>query len=103
MLTNSADRYGLVSRLLHWLMALLILTMIGLGAYMTDIDKQDPLRAQLFTLHKEIGVTILALAVIRILWILASRPPVLPAVLQRWEVILAKATSNARLTNPSTP
>jgi cytochrome b561 len=93
MLTNSADRYGLVSRLLHWLMALLILTMIGVGAYMADLDKEDPLRAQLFTLHKEVGVTILALAVLRILWILVSRPPVLPAVLQRWEVIFAKATT----------
>ena len=92
MLTNSADRYGLLSRLLHWVMVLLILAMIGVGAYMTDLDKQDPLRAQLYTLHKEIGVTILVLAVLRILWILASRPPVLPAALQRWEVILAKST-----------
>jgi len=92
MLTNSAERYGAVSRLLHWLMALLILAMIGIGAYMTDLDKEDPLRAQLFTLHKEIGVTILALAVIRILWILVSRPPVMPATLQRWEVVLAKST-----------
>ena len=93
MLTNSAERYGLVSRLLHWLMALLILAMIGVGAYMADLDKEDPLRAQLFTLHKEIGITILALAVIRILWVLASRPPVLPAALQRWEVILARSTT----------
>jgi cytochrome b561 len=93
MLTNSADRYGLVSRFLHWSMALLILAMIGVGAYMTDLDKEDPLRAQLYTMHKEIGVTILVLAVLRILWILASRPPVLPAALHRWEVILAKSTT----------
>ena len=93
MLTNSADRYGLVSILLHWLMALLILAMIGIGAYMTDLDKEDPLRSQLYTMHKEIGVTILVLAVLRILWVLASRPPVLPAALQRWEVILARSTT----------
>ena len=93
MLTNSAARYGLVSRLLHWLMALLILAMIGVGAYMTDLDKEDPLRTQLYTLHKEIGVTILVLAVLRILWILASRPPVLPAALHRWELILARSTT----------
>jgi cytochrome b561 len=93
MLVNSTDRYGLISRLLHWVMALMILTMIAVGAYMTDLDKEDPLRLQLYTLHKEIGVTLLALAVIRILWILASRPPRLPAALRRWEVILAKATT----------
>jgi cytochrome b561 len=92
MLTNSADHYGLVSRFLHWLMALLILAMIGIGAYMADLDKENPIRLSLYDLHKEIGVTILSLAVLRILWILASRPPVLPAALQRWEVILAKST-----------
>jgi len=92
MLTNSADRYGLISRFLHWVMALLILAMIGVGAYMADLAKEDPLRAQLYTLHKEIGVTLLGLAVLRILWILVSRAPVMPAALHRWEVILAKST-----------
>jgi cytochrome b561 len=92
MLTNSVDRYGLVSRFLHWAMALLILTMIGVGAYMTDLAREDPLRAQLYTLHKETGVTLLGLAVIRILWILIARAPVMPAALQRWEVVLAKST-----------
>ena len=92
MLANSADRYGLVSRFLHWVMALLILAMIGIGAYMTDLAREDPLRAQLYSMHKAVGVTLLGLAVIRILWILVSRPPVMPAALQRWEVVLAKST-----------
>jgi cytochrome b561 len=74
-------------------MAVMILTMIGVGIYMTSIDKVDPLRPQLYALHKATGVTVLALAVIRILWILTSRPPLLPSVLRRWEVILAKATT----------
>jgi cytochrome b561 len=92
MITNSVDRYGLVSRFLHWVMALLILAMIGIGAYMTDLAKEDPLRAQLYSMHKAVGVTLLGLAIIRILWILASRPPVMPAALQRWEIVLAKST-----------
>ncbi len=92
MLINSAERYGVVSRFLHWAMALLILAMIGVGAYMTDLAKEDPLRAQLYSMHKAVGVTILGLAVIRILWILVSRPPVMPDALQRWEVVLAKST-----------
>jgi cytochrome b561 len=92
MLSNTVDRYGLVSRFLHWAMALLILVMIGLGTYMTDLAREDPLRAQLYSMHKAVGVTILGLAIIRILWILVSRPPVMPAALQRWEVVLAKST-----------
>jgi cytochrome b561 len=92
MITNSADHYGLVSRFLHWVMAVLILAMIGIGAYMTDLAKEEPLRAQLYSMHKAVGVTLLGLAMIRILWVLVSRPPVMPAALQRWEVVLAKST-----------
>jgi len=92
MLINSADRYGVVYRFLHWIMALLILVMIGIGAYMTELAKEDPLRAQLYSMHKAVGVTLLGLACIRILWILVSRSPAMPVVLQRWEVVLAKAT-----------
>jgi cytochrome b561 len=73
-------------------MALLILAMIGIGIYMTDLAKEDPLRAQLYSMHKAVGVTLLGLVVIRILWMLVSRPPVMPAALQRWEVVLAKST-----------
>lgn len=92
MFTNSLQSYGLVSRLLHWTMALLILGMIGVGIYMTDLAREDPMRAQLYSLHKSIGVTLLGLALIRILWMLVSRPPAPPAALQRWEVVLAKST-----------
>ena len=92
MFTNSADRYGLVSRFIHWVMALLILGMIGVGAYMTELAKEDPLRAQLYSMHKALGVTLLGLAMIRILWVLVSRPPLMPAALQRREVVLAKST-----------
>jgi len=73
-------------------MALLILAMIGVGAYMSDLAREDPLRAQLYSMHKAVGVTVLGLALIRILWVLASRPPVMPAALQRWEVVLAEST-----------
>jgi len=73
-------------------MALLIFGMIAVGAYMSDLAKDDPLRAQLYPMHKALGVTLLGLALIRIVWILVSRPPAMPAALQRWEVVLAKST-----------
>lgn len=48
-------------------MAATILAMIGIGIYMTGLDKGDPVRPQLYALHKAIGVTLLVLAVIRLL------------------------------------
>lgn len=90
MLTNSPERYGLISKSLHWLMAITILFMLGLGAYMTDLDKADPLRSQLYGLHKSIGVTLLILAVIRISWIIMSPPPPPLRALQWFEVMIAR-------------
>ena len=61
MLMNSAQGYGLVSKALHWLIAVMILTLIGVGAYMTDLDKDAPARAQIYGLHKAFGVKVLGL------------------------------------------
>lgn len=90
MLTNTDSRYGLVSRALHWLMALMIVALIAVGLYMSDLDQQDAARAQIYALHKAFGVTVLGLAVLRILWIRISQPPPLPGALQAWEVLLAR-------------
>ena len=90
MLTNNHERYGLISKSLHWLIALLILSLIAVGMYMTELDKEAPLRAQIYGLHKAFGVTVLGLVVLRILWIKLSAPPLLPAALEHWERQLAK-------------
>jgi len=73
-------------------MALMILAMIGIGTYMVGLDEGDALLPRVYALHKAVGVTLLVLAVIRILWILVSRPPAMPQVLRRWETMLAKVT-----------
>ena len=38
MLGNTPLRYGFRTRLLHWLIALLILVLIGLGWWMVGLD-----------------------------------------------------------------
>lgn len=91
MLMNSSVRYGIISRFLHWTMAILLLAMIGVGVYMTELEKTDSLRPQLYGLHKAVGVTILLLGLIRIVWILISPPPPPSRALQRFEVIIAKS------------
>lgn len=93
MLTNTDSRYGLVSRALHWLMALMIVVLIAVGLYMSDLDPQDAARAQIVAMHKAFGVTVLGLAILRIVWIRISQPPPLPAALLAWEKLLAKAVT----------
>jgi cytochrome b561 len=90
MLMNSETGYGLVSKLLHWLIALVVLTLIGVGMYMTELDKDAPARAQIYGLHKAFGVTVLGLVVLRVLWLKLSSAPALPAGFKDWERILSK-------------
>jgi cytochrome b561 len=72
------SRYSLVAILLHWLIALGILALIVIGLVMTQLKIPQMLEFKLFQLHKSIGITVLLLAVVRLLWRLTHRPPPLP-------------------------
>jgi cytochrome b561/polyisoprenoid-binding protein YceI len=78
-LTNSSNRYGSLSRLLHWSMAIAILAMFPLGkiAHDAPFDTAEQLarKAQLFSAHKTLGVVVLGLAVVRIGWTLSQVHP----------------------------
>jgi cytochrome b561 len=88
-------RYNLVAMLLHWLMALAIIGLIVAGKVMTDLSFADPMKFQLYQLHKSAGITILALAIARIGWRLLHAPPPLPATMQPWERVAAGFTHAA--------
>lgn len=59
---------------LHWLVALLVTCGFSLGAYMVDLHV-SPQKLRFYAYHKWIGITVLALAVIRSVWRLTHRPP----------------------------
>ena len=61
-------RYGLTAILLHWLVALLIGAAFALGVVMVDIPGLTPTKLRYFSWHKWLGVTVLALAAVRLLW-----------------------------------
>jgi cytochrome b561 len=64
---------------LHWLIALLIICGFALGWVMTDIPGFTPTKPKYFSWHKWIGVTVFALAIVRVLWRATHVPPRLPA------------------------
>lgn len=75
------ERYTAVAILLHWLIALGILALIAIGLIMTQWQAAiGPMETfKLFQLHKSIGITVLLLALVRVLWRLTHKPPALPA------------------------
>lgn len=83
-------RHNNVAIALHWLIAVGVFVMIGLGWSMTDIPKGTPERAYFFNLHKSIGVTLGVLVLIRLWWRLTHQPPALPSSMPAWEVTAAR-------------
>jgi len=77
-----ATRYNTVAMVLHWLLALVILAMFGIGIYMTDLPF-SPQRLKLYNWHKWAGVTFLALTLLRLVWRMTHRPPALPVAVTR--------------------
>ena len=78
-------RYGAIAIALHWVLALAILAMLGVGWYMTGLPF-SPQRLKLYNWHKWAGICILALSALRLLWRLTHRPPAdvpMPAWQQR--------------------
>jgi cytochrome b561 len=86
----TSDVFSLPARVLHWLMAILILAMvfIGIGMVSTVSDRHT----WLLSLHKPLGITILALACIRLVWRLRHPPPPLPGDLPRMQRLAAIAS-----------
>lgn len=89
----STIRYPGALRVLHWVMAPLVIGMLALGLVMEDLP-QD-IRAQGYSLHKSFGVALLLLILMRLGVRWRSVLPVPVAGLQRWERLLARAVHHA--------
>lgn len=75
---------------LHWAIALLIITNIGLAELTEDMAREA--RAPYMDFHKAFGITILVLSVGRLIWRLGHKPPALPAAMSGWQVIASKVS-----------
>lgn len=94
MASTETQKYNKVAATLHWIMALLIIGMLGLGIYMRDFvpDSQLALKFSLYQWHKSFGVLILLLAIVRLIWRLTHKTPPLPDNLAPWERFAAHVT-----------
>ncbi|MES2500211.1 MAG: cytochrome b [Pseudomonadota bacterium] len=112
-MTNNAVRYTKTAVILHWLIAIVIFGMFALGWFMTDLPKEGAKqmsydvfnwgiytwqlaeeaspRTFYFNLHKSLGITLFGLIILRILWRITHKPPVLLNH-KNWERKLAAGT-----------
>ncbi|HEY6644586.1 cytochrome b [Povalibacter sp.] len=85
---NSTERYGAVAQLLHWSIVVLIITQFVLASKAEPLSI-GPAKIAVLAQHKSVGMTIFALAVLRLLWRLINPVPTLPAQTPRWQNLAA--------------
>jgi cytochrome b561 len=89
-LDDEQRRYSTVAIVLHWTIALLILTNITIG--LKADDQHGMAKFVSLQWHKSIGITVLILSFARLAWRLLHRPPPYPGHMPAWEKAVAKAT-----------
>jgi cytochrome b561 len=84
---NTSVRYGSVAQFLHWAVLALLVVQVVLGKVAHELPVGFE-RLVMMSRHKSLGITILGIAVLRLLWRFLDRPPPPPAM-PRWQQLAA--------------
>jgi cytochrome b561 len=88
---SALPAYTTTARVLHWLIAALVLLMIPLGIVIAN-EWGGPVQEPLYNLHKSIGALVLPLVVVRLIYRLTHPPLPLPADIPALQQSAAHAT-----------
>ena len=90
-LASAVPAYTVTARVLHWLVAALVLLMVPLGIIIAN-EWGGPLQTPLYNLHKSLGAVLLPLVVVRLIYRLTHPPLPLPADISAIQQFAAHAT-----------
>ncbi len=85
MLRNSSSHYGLVSVVLHWLVALTVFGLFAVGFWMVDLSYYSQWYRTAPHWHKSVGILLAIVMLLRMLWRFISPPPKALASHKTWE------------------
>ena len=86
---NTLTEYGLISKLLHWISAILLFIQIPLGFYLVDLDF-GPERLSIEDIHVRVGLSIFYLVILRLLYKIFNPTPELEPSVFKGQKFLAK-------------
>jgi cytochrome b561 len=89
MIRGDREHWGSLAKFFHWAIVACILAQATIGLTMVNMAK-SPKVIPYYTFHKSLGLTIFALAVLRLAWKLFDKRPDEPATMPRWNVTGAK-------------
>ena len=89
-LMDTPERYGAVSRLLHWGMALLLLAQFVAAAAHWGLPRDDAFREAVWSYHPDLGITLFIIVLLRGVWGLSnlSRRPDHPGAMGKIAVLV---------------
>lgn len=90
----SPVRYTLIIRVLHWVMAVLIILLVPLGFLLENLGGH-PLQGFAYDLHKSLGISVFILAVVRVAARLVVGTPQSDPSLPRWQKSASKLVHGA--------
>ena len=88
-MNSKALRYSTGTKILHWLIAIIVIAMLAVSFFLGDLPKQYKPTA--FFVHKSFGLTVLFLMIIRLLWVSLTGKPNLPITVSFWQKALARS------------
>lgn len=95
MRSLAPSKYPATTRLLHWAVALMVIATMPIGVIMQQQGLARPTQDMMFILHKNGGIIILLLVLLRIASRMATPAPDLPAAVPDWQQRAAKLAQNA--------
>ena len=84
-MTEHSFKYRQTARLIHWTMALLVLAMIPVGLIMTQEGLDRSVQNSLYIFHKNVGVFLLIVILVRVFYRSRHSPASLPAEIPGWQ------------------
>ncbi|MEE4204415.1 MAG: cytochrome b [Halieaceae bacterium] len=74
-LQNTTGGYGWIAITLHWLVAVAVFALFGLGLWMVELTYYDPWYREAPNVHKSVGILLLLTVCGRLLWRLSQPHP----------------------------
>ena len=84
MIRNTSESWGWPARILHWLIALMVLGLFPFGLWMVDVAPRSE-RPYYFAMHASLGITLLTLMLVRFIWWVTNVTPAPPEGMPAWQ------------------